>query len=201
MFAMSRKLLIGSVLVLAVLVIGTSLFARGLFLTTLNKQAVYQLDQNWAAMKGYLRIEGVSNQPVEAHWYYDTEDPDESFIVGRLQRGFLLTDSSGTNVLAISSAYQDIGKEPAALIQSRVRDAVASSSGKAFYDRRYADGASYHVRAGVIFDEQHRTPYYVAIATPLTASRRALMVFTLVLVGALAFAVLVGWALNRIVRR
>jgi hypothetical protein len=47
MFAMSRKLLIGSVLVLAVLVIGTSLFARGLFLTTLNKQAVYQLDQNW----------------------------------------------------------------------------------------------------------------------------------------------------------
>jgi hypothetical protein len=71
---------------------------------------VYQLDQNWAAMKGYLRIEGVSNQPVEAHWYYDTEDPEESFIVWRLQRGFLLTDSSGTNVLAISSAYQDIGQ-------------------------------------------------------------------------------------------
>ena len=66
MFAMSRKLLIGSVLVLAVLVIGTSLFARGLFLTTLNKQAVYQVDQNWAAMtrrSALLRRVGVEVSP------------------------------------------------------------------------------------------------------------------------------------------
>jgi hypothetical protein len=33
------------------------------------------------AMKGYLRIEGVGNEPVSARWYYDSEDPDESSIV------------------------------------------------------------------------------------------------------------------------
>ena len=200
MIAMNRKLMVGSVLVLAVLVIGMSGFARGLFLKTLNEQAVYQLDQNWAALKGYLRIENLGNQPVAVNWYYDTDDPDESSIVGRLRRAFLVTDSSGRNVLSISTAYANIGQEPPRLIQERVRAALVSPGHKNFYDIRYAAGTPYLIRAGVVFDEQRITPYYVAIATPFASSQRALNVFTYTLIGALVFAVILGWALNRAVR-
>ena len=196
-----RKLLIGSILVLAVLVIGASILARGLFVRALDSHAAYVLDDSWAAMKGYLRIEGVGNEPVAASWYFDSEDPDESSIVGRLRRAFLVTDSSGTNVLSISRTYENIGKEPPALIQSRVSAALASSGRKAFYDTRYSDGVIYLVRAGVIFDEARRNPYYVAIGTPLAASRQALKIFTLILVAALVSAVLLGCALDRTIRR
>jgi hypothetical protein len=201
MNASHRKLLIGSVLVLTVVVIGSSILARGLFVRTLDSHAADVLDESWAAMRGYLRIEGVGNEPVAALWYYDSEDPDESSIVGRLRRAFLVTDSSGTKVLSISRTYENIGKEPPALIQSRVSAALAPSGRKAFYDTRYSDGVFYLVRAGVIFDEQRRNPYYVAIGTPLAASRRTLNIFTLILVAALASAILLGCAVDRTITR
>ena len=49
MMALHRKLLIGSVLVLTVLVIGASILARGLFVRTLDSHAAYLLDDSWAA--------------------------------------------------------------------------------------------------------------------------------------------------------
>lgn len=85
------------------------------------------------------------------------------------------------------------------MIQERVRAALVSEGHKNFYDVRYAGGTPYLVRSGVVFDEQRITPYYVAIATPFTASQRALTVFTYLLIGALVFAVILGWALNRTV--
>jgi hypothetical protein len=66
----------------------------------------------------------------------------------------------------------------ASIDSMRVSAALASSGRKAFYDTRYWDGTIYFVRAGVIFDEPRRNPYYVAIGTPLAASQQALNIFT-----------------------
>lgn len=50
---------------------------------TTERQALDSLNRQWAAMKGYLRIEGLRpSDRTSVQWYYDVDDPDES--AGRL---------------------------------------------------------------------------------------------------------------------
>ena len=56
------------------------------------------LDQDWAALRGYLRIEKGTPK-----WFFDPDDSDENYIVSRLKRVYLITDARGT-VLEGSSA-------------------------------------------------------------------------------------------------
>lgn len=190
------RLTAGYALFFAILLIGAAALFRARLASVLDNQAQDVLEEEWAAVKGYLRIENFSNKPVEISWYYDREDPDESFIVERLRRTFLLTDSSGKNELFISTTYESMGKESPAEIQARVRAALASytagSGGKVFYDTRYAEGAPYFIRAGIVFDEQHKAPYYVAIGTPLTNNQRVLRGYTLFVVGFIPAALILG---------
>src|SRR5579872_2900546 len=163
----------------AILLIGAAAVFRARLSTVLRNQAEDTLAQQWAAMKGYMRIEDFGNKPAEAHWYYDSDDPDETFIVERLRRAFLLTDATGKNEpMFISTSYESMGRESPQEIQDRVRIALATP-GKVFWDTRYSDGEPYLVRAGVVFDEQHKAPYYVAIGTPLTGSQKVLRDYTL----------------------
>jgi len=190
------RLTAGYALFFALLLIGAAVLFRARLASVLDTQAQDVLEQEWAAVKGYLRIENFSNKPVEISWYYDREDPDESFIVERLRRAFLLTDASGKNELFISTTYESMGKESPAEIQARVRTALASyttgSGGKVFYDTRYSEGAPYLIRAGIVFDEQHKAPYYVAIGTPLTNNQRVLRGYTLFMVGFIPAALILG---------
>ena len=187
----SRTLLVGT-LVLSVLVICSIIFARGRVSTVLANQAVDALDQQWAAMKGYLRIEDAPR------WYYDQTDPDQASAVAKIRTLFLLTDKTG-RPLEQSRAYQMIGAESPQEISGRVNAALsAPASGRAFWSLRKVHGAPFMVRAGVIFDELHREPYYAAIATPLTASGRATNLFTWISAFGLACATLLGWCTGRI---
>src|SRR5437763_190095 len=77
----------------AVLLTGVAGLFRERLYTVLENQTHDVLDQEWAAIKGYLKIE--KNQ---ANWYYDPEDPDETFIVERLRRVYLLTDAQGNPI-------------------------------------------------------------------------------------------------------
>ena len=49
------------------------------------------LNEEWAAVRGYLRIE-----KGKINWYYDRADPEEAIIVDRLKQIYLLTDQNGT---------------------------------------------------------------------------------------------------------
>ena len=84
------------------------------------------LDEEWAAVKGYLRIER-NNEP---HWFFDREDPEEAFIVERLQRIHLLTDLQG-NVMEVSNGYRALGVESPEEIRALVKD------GKVVWKTRY----------------------------------------------------------------
>jgi heavy metal sensor kinase len=179
----------------AILLIGAAGVFRYRLSTVLQNQAEDTLGQQWAAMKGYLRIEDFGNKPAEAHWYYDSDDPDETFIVERLRRVFLLTDATGKNEMFISTTYESMGRESPAQIQQRVRVALASP-GKFFSDTRYSDGEPYLIRAGIVFDEQHKAPYYVAIGTPLTSSQKVLRDYTLFFVGFIPVTLLLGSGLG-----
>jgi heavy metal sensor kinase len=179
-------------LIFAIILIGMAALFRARLSFVLDNQATSLLDQEWDAMKGgYLRIEqdGV-------HWYYDDQDPDETLAVERLRRALMLTDSSGTNTLLISTTYDGMQKETPAEIQERVRAAIASerpgSAGKAFWDVRYSEGQPYLVRAGIIFNERHTAPFYIAIGTPLAGNVKVLRDYTLFFVGLIPAALIVG---------
>ena len=151
---------------------------RARLATALDNQVHDLLDQEWAAMKGYLRIE--QDGP---HWYYDDQDPDESLIVLRMKRVYLLTDANG-KVIEVSTEYDDLGPDAPSIIQANVRAARASyrpdAAGMTFWtERRNSEGKPYLIRSGIVFNERHTAPYYVAIGTPLENNEKVLREFTL----------------------
>ena len=175
----------------AVLLFGVAGVIRARLATLLDDQVHTLLDQEWAAMKGYLRIEKDG-----AFWYYDPQDPDENLIVSRIQRVYLLTDANGT-MMQVSKDYQSLGIDSPPSIQAAVRLAVASSNtesgGKIFWtERRDKNGAPYLIRAGIVFDERHQAPYYVALGTPLSNNDNILSQFTWVYVGLIPAALILG---------
>ncbi|HEY1238911.1 MAG TPA: ATP-binding protein [Bryobacteraceae bacterium] len=192
------RLMASYALFFAILLIGTAAVFRARLSTVLDNQARDILEQEWAALKGgYIRIEDYGNKPAEANWYYDQDDPDETFIVERLRRALLLTDATGSHEpLFISTTYESMGKESPAEIQSRVREILASP-GKIFLDTRYSDGEPYLVRAGVVFDEKHKAPFYAAIGTPLTNNQKILRAYTIFFLafipGTLILGSCLGW--------
>jgi len=175
----------------ALLLIAVAGLLRQGLSSLLDNQMHDVLDQEWAAMKGYLRIE--KDGP---HWYYDEHDPDETYIVERLRRVYLLTNADG-KVIERSTAYQNIGIDPPADIQQNVRVALASfapgAAGKTYWtERRDAQGAPYLIRAGIVFDEGHHAPYYVAIGIALTNNANILREFTWFYLGVIPASLLLG---------
>ena len=106
------------------------------------------LNQDWAAMKGILRINHGMPE-----WYFDREDPEQSRTVARLQRVYRLTDAKGS-LLQVSDVYAMLDDDGEAKSKSNWRI------------RRDARGAHYLIRSGVLYSND-RDPYFVAIGRPL----------------------------------
>jgi heavy metal sensor kinase len=161
---------------------------RQTLIESLDSQLREVLEQEWAAVKGYLRIE--KNQPI---WFYDSKDPDEAFIVGRLQRVYLLTDEHG-NVLESSDTYRGIGIDPPGEITR-----VIQEQKPAWRTRFNSQGAPFLIRSGVVYDETHKNPYFVAIGRPLTENIKLIQHFTFIYVSFIPLMIfggsLLGWFL------
>ncbi len=127
------------------------------------------INQEWAALKGFLRIHNGMPE-----WFYDREDPDENFIVARLQRVYLLTDRRGS-VLQVSDLYSTLaGDTP-----DEVR-AVIRRGEPAWRVRKDAGGAAYLIRSGVLYsNDKSRDPYFVGIGRPLAGDQRIIRQLTL----------------------
>jgi heavy metal sensor kinase len=180
----------------AILLIGMAWLFRERLATSLDDQVHAVLNQEWAAMKGYLRIE--SDGP---HWYYDDQDPDESYIVERMRRIYLLADANGHKVQA-STEYQNLGIDAPASIRAAVRRAMSSyqrdPSAETFWGiRRDSHGAPYLIRAGIVFSEGHKAPFFVALGAPLANNVKIVSEFTLgcvaVILAALPLGLVFGW--------
>src|ERR1051325_761574 len=52
------------------------------------------LEQEWAALKGYMRVE-ASAGVYYACWYFDDKDPDEAAIVLDIKKIYVITDAEG----------------------------------------------------------------------------------------------------------
>lgn len=191
-----RGLQIGSVMALTLLLLAATVAGAYQYgVKFVNSRTREALDQQWAAMKGYLRIEdGV-------HWYYDDRDPDASQMVRRLQSVFFLADQNG-RVIDEAGGFPAAGAKPSEIGDQVAKAIQASSPGKPIWLlRRGFQGRSYLVRAGILYDDRLRTPYYAAIAAPLSLSRQTLDILTGAFVAALACAFAVGWLAGRLTSR
>lgn len=139
------RLTLTYVIFFSLLLLGLGLLFRETLQFTLHQNATDVLDEEWAAVKGYLRIE--RNRPI---WFFDPADQEETFIVQRLRRVFLLMDKKG-GVLEVSSEYNDLGVEPVA----ELRDIV--TKGKPIERvRKSKKGEPYLVRTGLYTDPGKR---------------------------------------------
>ena len=189
----------------AVLLIGVAGLFRQRLETVQSREVQDTLEQEWAAMKGYLRIEKDPDLgKYAAAWYYDDEDPDETTIVLDIQKVYVVTDADGnvipnavTKEPEISTAYQDIGLNKEA-IRARVQQVVREKKTKPFWSERKNSKAEwFQIRSGIVYGEGHGPPFYVAIGVPLAQTTKVLREFTWVYIaiipGALIFGSLLGW--------
>jgi heavy metal sensor kinase len=165
--------------------LGIGLLFRQTLSANLERQTRDLLDQEWATVRGYLRIE--SGRPF---WYYDRMDPDETYIVSRLQRVYLLADAQGDPVES-SEIYRAIGIEPPERIRELMR-----LNGPSWRTRTGASGTAYLIRSGIVFDEKHSQPYFVAIGRSLSDNRRVVEGFTFTYAVMVPFMILAGCLLG-----
>jgi heavy metal sensor kinase len=188
-------------LIFALLFVGFAALFRERLKITLADQSQEEVNDEWGEMKGYLVIDRVNaNDPEKAYWHY-TDDPDESRSVQEVKNVYLITDANGKVIddddssgPAVSSTYKDLGIDKPGDIRNRVAQAVASGKVNVPEWRRLpnSDGEQFLIRSGIVYDRVHKLPYYVAIGKSLERDNRTLHDFTLIFVGVIPGALLLG---------
>jgi heavy metal sensor kinase len=197
------RLTISYALLFTLLFALVALFLREKLKSSLDDQVVATVDGDWAAMKGYMRIEPcpeLGNKLTTA-WYYDQEDPDETTIVLDLRKIYMVADQYGNPISdcasqqqAVSTAYSDIGVEKPEFIRKQVREALAAlPKQKIFYlDRKTSSGEPVKIRAGIVYAEKHVAPFYVAIGNLYTDKVNVLHAYTWIYAGVIPGALILG---------
>jgi heavy metal sensor kinase len=154
---------------------------------SLNENIRDNINQEWAAMKGFLEIKNGMHE-----WKYDRDDPDENAIVSQLMTVYLLSDAQG-QVMQSSDIYAAMGEDTPDEVRSAIR-----SPQPTWRVRKNAQGISYLIRSGVVYsnDKQH-DPFFVAIGRPLTDNQKVIQKLTQFYVGLMPIMIfggcLLGW--------
>ena len=144
------------------------------------------INQEWAAMKGFLQIHNGMPE-----WFYDREDPEESFIVARLQQVYLLTDRQGS-VLQVSDLYSTLAGDTPDEVRTVIRKREPT-----WKVRKGSRGADYLIRSGVLYSsDKSRDPYVVAIGRPLAGNQKVTRQLTLVYALLIPIALFGSWLIS-----
>ena len=182
------RLTAGYALLFALLLIGIAALFRERLAIQLNAEAHDMLDQEWAAMKGYLHIERFRRMDTapaywQPDWEFDQNDPDEDFIVERLKRVYVLTDAKaadGRSPPSTSPGHRTAqgNRRPPSTAAQPVWKRSRSAARHAVSDPR---------RRGSTNDKHHN-PFYVAIGRPMDESDKILKRYTWMYVGLIPFS-------------
>jgi heavy metal sensor kinase len=160
------------------------IFFREVLAATLANHATAVLEEEWAAVKGYLRFE--KRRPV---WFFDPVDPEEAYIVERLKRIYLLTDPEG-RVLEVSASYRALGLESPDEIAR-----ILKSQKPNWTVRNNLMGRPFMIRSGAVIDG--RGEYFLAIGRSLSDDHQVVHDFTrdyfMLLPLPIAVSSLFGW--------
>jgi heavy metal sensor kinase len=186
--ALRFRIAVSYVLFFTVLLTVLGVVARKTLKDTFESQTQFLLEDDWDAVKGYLRL----GTPNGNEWFFDAYDPDSAFIVSRLRRIYMLADSEG-HVLEWSPIYLNLGFDDPAYIKS-----VLNSGKKAVRVRYDHQRVPYMILSGSILDERHHV-YYIAIGRPMDNNFKTLKEFTrkcfTILPLTIAVSALFGWFL------
>jgi heavy metal sensor kinase len=173
----------------AVILTGVGLFFRGVLDSIQNDQVSALLDEEWAALRAYLKIQRQKNGTLKHVWAFDHEDPEAAMIVERLRRVCLIADSNGT-VMEASADYASLGVEQ----PDEIRGLIAANR-VSLSIRPDERGTPYMIRSGVIVDE--KKPFFVALGKSLAENQAVLKQFTTYYFSLLPVLILgcclVGW--------
>lgn len=159
------RLTVSFLLFFAIVLSGVGFVFRSILSNILNSKVEAILEEEWGAVKGYLRVERGAPK-----WVYDREDPEESGIVERLQSVYLLADGRG-NVLDVSDSYRALGVESAEEIRR-----ILDTNRTALKIKPGPDGTPFMVRASVLVDERVRL--FVAFGRSLESNAGVVRQFT-----------------------
>ncbi|HEV2691003.1 MAG TPA: hypothetical protein VGV35_20750, partial [Bryobacteraceae bacterium] len=160
------RLAFSYVLFFTILLVLLGVVFRQTLSATFQAQMRSVLEEDWITAKAYLRTGATGPE-----WIYDKDDPDESFIVRRLQRVYLLADTEG-HPMQWSSIYESIGLDSPAKIKE-----ILKSGQPLTRILKDSDGIPYMIRSGLTLDER-RNKYYLAIGRTVDYNDKVLSDFT-----------------------
>ncbi len=166
------------------LLIVLGLLFRSTLVNIQESQSKELLEDDRATLDGFLRLTSSG-----LAWVYDASSPQDSFLVERLRRVFMLADAQG-NLLQTSPGYRVIGLEPPSEIQRVLR-----SNTPVWKTRVDPWGTSYMIRMGT-FVEPGGKRYFVAQGRNMALSEATANQFTWLYFSALPVMVLVGGLLG-----
>ncbi|HWE50896.1 MAG TPA: heavy metal sensor histidine kinase [Bryobacteraceae bacterium] len=178
--------------VFTILLVGVSLLFRQTLKSSLDQQARDDLDQKWAVVKAYLRINNDPGQEnYHKNWNYDYSDPDESSTVAAVRGVILVTDAQGTPLEA-SATYESLGVDKPAQIKTALQSAQPL-----WGEKSDPDGVPYLTRASYVTDERTgKRKFYVSIGLSLASSEKILRSFTWLVVGMVPLVILTGYVIG-----
>ena len=173
----------------AILLTGFGFVLRGMLRGVIETTVQGLLDEEWAATKGFLRINAVG----KLEWTYDPSDPEETAIVERLKLIYMIADEKG-EVLESSEMYREMGFQSPALIAT-----ILSQDKPRYTFHPSVRGQIFMVREGTLSERNHK--YFVALGRNFTPSLYVIDQFSQDYFIALPFIILtaagLGWLLAR----
>lgn len=183
------RLALSFTLFFAILLTGFGFVLRGMLSGVIETTVQGLLDEEWAACKGFLRI----NAKGILEWNYDPNDKEEAAIVERLRLIYMIADDKG-EVLESSEMYREMGFQSPAIITQ-----VLAGNKPSYTFHPNLRGQVFMVRQGTLSEHNHR--YFVALGRNFTPSQRVIDEFSVDYFLALPFFILtaafLGWLLAR----
>jgi len=192
----------------ALLLIGVAGYFRARLATTLSDGVKDGLNDEWAAVKGgflRIRVDPVTGGKY-ADWYYDKDDPDETTVVLDIKKVYLIADQYGhvipeslTQDPSVSTGYEDIGIDKPEQIRERMERMLAFARAHpnapitpTWEVRRNSDGKPFLIRSAMVWDQNHKEPFYVALGDSFQESDRTLRDTTWKLAAIIPVAIILG---------
>jgi heavy metal sensor kinase len=190
------RLTVGYALAFSLMLIFVGGVLRQKNAASLDEQIRDALEQEWDGLRGYLRIQN-DKTTWKTLWFYDRDQPDESFFIQRLQHVYEVTDAEGhilsdeRGVLQISEIYESLGRDTPAKIA-----AILSSKQPHWEVRKTPRGVPYLIRSGVVPDQDGRKPFFVAIGRSLADNQHILDQFTWTWIAIIPATIIIGCLLG-----
>ncbi|MBI1786533.1 MAG: heavy metal sensor histidine kinase [Acidobacteria bacterium] len=163
------RLTLSYALFFTLLLAGVGILFREILSKRLDDGMREVLDQEWAAMKGYLHVS--KGQP---DWTWDTNDEDENAIVNRIRRFWMIADAQGKKIYA-SPSYEELGIDS----PEYVRKIIQQSPEPGFRIAKDESGVPIQIRSGVVYaDDRLHDAFFVAIGRSRYQTEQAIQEFT-----------------------